>query len=299
MRNNKFLFVIYLSISLWCSSCTKDITIENIPYKSKISIQSLIVPNEYPKVYVHEAVPYFNTKITASSLFRRDVIVTMKYDDKTIDFTIDSLYNIPACEYFVFWKGNQKIEKNKTYTLEVKENATSYIATATTNQDAVQLDKVSYVQKFTDVYGEHEGVVLDFTDKLGSVNFYRYEMNRVIKDSIVNPTGILSPCSIGKTNPVTEIGRIIFPDTNLDGEPITIVFEPTYKHKKDQKAFVILQSMDENTFKYYDNLDKNKAAQYNPFVEPVYLKNGQFGEKAFGVFGAYAISDTLSFVYPE
>ncbi len=43
---------------------------------------------------------------------------------------------------------------------------------------------------------------------------------------------------------------------------------------------------------------RQKLAQYNPFVEPVFIIPGQFKD-AIGVFGAYAVSDSVLFVYPE
>ncbi|MEO6406376.1 MAG: hypothetical protein ABIY51_00165 [Ferruginibacter sp.] len=56
--------------------------------------------------------------------------------------------------------------------------------------------------------------------------------------------------------------------------------------------------VDKNIFNFYDNLDRQKLAQFNPFVEPVFIIPGQFKD-AIGVFGAYAVSDSVLFVYPE
>ncbi|MDE3185146.1 MAG: hypothetical protein KGM16_17180 [Bacteroidota bacterium] len=62
--------------------------------------------------------------------------------------------------------------------------------------------------------------------------------------------------------------------------------------------YIRLQSVNKNIFNFYDNLDRQKLAQYNPFVEPVLIMPGQF-KNAIGVFGAYAVSDSVLFVYPE
>jgi hypothetical protein len=110
---------------------------------------------------------------------------------------------------------------------------------------------------------------------------------------------VLSECSLGKTTWLPEIGRSIYPDSGADAEPFTLTIEPTYKHKKDQIGYVRLQSMDEATYKFFEQYDRQKLAQYNPFVEPVFIVPGQFGERALGVFGAYAVSDSLGFVFPE
>ena len=95
-----------------------------------------------------------------------------------------------------------------------------------------------------------------------------------------------------------EVGRTIYSDKNLDGKALTFTFEPNYSHKKDDNAYIRLQSVDKNIFNFYDNLDRQKLAQYNPFVEPVFIIPGQF-KNAIGVFGAYAASDSVLFVYPE
>ncbi len=284
---------------LFLVSCTKDISIPQIPYEGKISIQSLITPDSLPKVYVSRAVPFFDTRVSVSQLVRRDVTVSITDGSEKISFVLDSVFNVPTCEYFVFWRGNKKIQANKTYTLSVIDKSLTYTAEATTNQVVVPIDSVTYTKKFTDVYGDHEGVILNFKDNLGIESYYRYQMDRVIPDSVVNPGNVLSPCSVGKNNPVQELGRTIYPDANLDGQPFTIVFEPTYKHKKGQEAYVRLQIMDKNTYKFYDNLDRSKLNQYNPFVEPVFVTQGQFGDKAIGVFGAYSVSQPIHFVYPE
>ena len=62
--------------------------------------------------------------------------------------------------------------------------------------------------------------------------------------------------------------------------------------------YIRLQSVNKNIFNFYDNLDRQKLAQYNPFVEPVFIMPGQF-KNAIGVFGAYVVSDSVLFVYPE
>ncbi len=55
--------------------------------------------------------------------------------------------------------------------------------------------------------------------------------------------------------------------------------------------------LDENSAEIYDNLDKQKLAQYNPFIEPVFLKTKI--ADCIGVFGSELVSDSLLFVSPE
>lgn len=80
---------------------------------------------------------------------------------------------------------------------------------------------------------------------------------------------------------------------------MTFVFEPNFSHKNKDNAYIRLQTVDKNIYNFFDNLDRQKLAQYNPFVEPVFIVPGQFGDKAIGVFGAYAVSDPVLFIYPE
>lgn len=165
----------------------------------------------------------------------------------------------------------------------------------------MQLDSVTYTAKFKDLYGEHEGIQLHFRDPSGKGEFYRFDMGRTFAptDSIIGVGRVLSECALGKTTWLPEIGRSIYPDKDADGETFILTIEPTYKHKKGQVGFVRLQSMDEATYQFYDQYDRQKLAQFNPFVEPVFILPGQFGERAVGFFGAYALSDSLRFEYPE
>lgn len=50
---------------------------------------------------------------------------------------------------------------------------------------------------------------------------------------------------------------------------------------------------------FFDQLEKQKVAQLNPFVEPVFLRDGQFGSKAIGYFSAMNKSNPVTFIYPE
>ena len=77
------------------------------------------------------------------------------------------------------------------------------------------------------------------------------------------------------------------------------MLEPAFEHQKNQPGYVLIQTLDKNAYDFYDQLDRQKQSQLNPFVEPVFLLPGQFGDRAYGVFGAYAVSDSAGFVYSE
>ncbi len=280
------------------TSCEKNITIKQQPYQTKVSIQCLITPNQKPILYLNRTVPYFDPKINTRELTIDNASVIIDDGSYVNNLHFDSLYNFHFCRYEYFYKGLQDIQSNKTYTLTINYKAASYTAQATTNLISTPITSTSYVHVFKDLYGEHEGVVLGYTDKPGSENYYRYEMGRMIDSSVKSVGGVKSSCTFGQKYYVKEVGRTIYADKNLDGLPLTFTIEPTYSHKKNDSAYISLQSVDKNIYSFYDNLDKQKLAQFNPFVEPVFVIPGQFRD-AIGVFGAYAVSESVLFVYPE
>jgi len=75
------------------------------------------------------------------------------------------------------------------------------------------------------------------------------------------------------------------------------VVEPAFLHQRDDSAQVFVQSLDKNSAEFYDNLDKQKPAQPNPFAEPVFLKTKIQG--CIGFFGSVVLSDSVLFIYPE
>jgi hypothetical protein len=108
-----------------------------------------------------------------------------------------------------------------------------------------------------------------------------------------------SSCLDNDTVFLTEYGRSVYTDENLNGSQIKIVIEPAFTHRKGIKSYIRMQSIDKAAYDYYDQLDKQKLAQNNPFVEPVFLREGQFGSKAIGFFGSVTKSTPVYFEFPE
>ena len=296
----KYLLSIIFAISVFIFiSCEKIITIKQQPYQSKLSIQGLITPNQKPQIYLNRTVPYFDPKVNTRELTVATAIVSLNDGTTTYSLNFDSSYNYHYCRYDYFYSNGQDIIANKTYTLNIVFNGVTYTATATTNQIKVSVTSTSYTPLFKDLYGEHEGVIVEYTDKPGVGDYYRYEMDRMIDSSVKSVDAVKSSCTFGQKYYVKEIGRTIYPDKNVDGLALTFVFEPNYSNKRNDSAYISLQTVDKNIFNFYDNLDRQKLAQYNPFVEPVFIIPGQFGDKAIGVFGAYAVSDPVLFIYPK
>ena len=67
--------------------------------------------------------------------------------------------------------------------------------------------------------------------------------------------------------------------------------------KNEFESRPVFLSLDKNTAEFYDNLDRQMLAQFNPFVEPVFLKSKIEG--CVGVFGSAIPSDSVLFIYPE
>ena len=297
MKN--ILFILFCFFSITFFSCEKTISIKQQPYTSKLSIQGLITPNKKPQIFLNRTVPYFDPKINTRELTVDNATVTLNDGIITYTLSFDSVFSIHDCHYNYFYSNPTNIQPNKTYTLNIIFNGIGYSAKATTNQSKVTPINISYVPTFTDLYGEHEGIVIRYTDKANEENYYRYEMGRIIDTSVQNANNKLkSTCAGNKKYYITELGRTIYSDKNADGQQVSFVFEPAYTHKATDTTYIKLQTVDKNIFDFFDNLDKQKLAQYNPFVEPVFIAQGQF-KNAIGVFGAYAISDSVRFIYPE
>ncbi len=290
-----------LGMVLAVIACTKDISIPIQPYDSKLSIQCLITPGKAPKAFVYQSVPFFDANVLPVELFASNATVMLSSPDGVELLHRDSSWNAFRCYYEYFFSGQIPVLANKTYTLSIIYRGETFSASTITDRRTVQLDSVTYVPKFKDLYGEHEGIVLHFKDPVGTGDYYRFDMGRTFApiDTVFGPGKEVSPCALDKTNWLQEIGRTVYSDKDIDGESYTITVEPTYKHKLGQVGYVRLQSMDKAAYDFYDQFDRQKLSQTNPFVEPVFILPGQFGAKAFGVFDAYAVSDSIRFVYPE
>lgn len=296
-----FIFLIIAIIVFFAiSSCQqKDIAIDVLPYESKPVIECMITPGKIPQLYLNSSVPFFDPRVDNHNLVIRNAFVMIENDIGSDTLLLDSLPNLFTCQFEYFYKGHQLIQIDKTYSLKLITGGITYVANATTNQNKVTVLSTDYTSIFQDIYGEHEGVIVDFMDIQGETNNYRYQMTRLIDSTVTyGEAHVYSVCTHGSFFHVLETGRAVYSDGNQDGLTQQIVIEPAYKHSQNAEGYIGIQTLDENAAKFYDELDKQKLGILNPFVEPVLLHPIQF-ENAIGVFGAYAISDSVLFVYPE
>ncbi|HKI87531.1 MAG TPA: DUF4249 family protein [Draconibacterium sp.] len=296
----KILFPILIITLIILISCEKEIIIPQQPYTSKPSIQCLITPGKVPKLYLNETLPYLSPVLSNRKMFIGNANVTISGNGQTDVLQSDSLFEVFYGTESYFYSGSIPIQPNITYTLNIEINGTVYNAEATTNQQVVQIDSVTYVQNFKDIYGEHEGVIFHLKDDPATEDYYRYEMHRMADTATYwGENKFKSPIlKNDETTRVTEIGRTIFSDASFSGGEFSFAIEPVFKHKQGDSTFVFLQICDKNIFDFFDELDRQMLGMKNPFTEPVFLKTTQFKD-AIGVFGSYALSDSVLFIYPE
>ncbi|MFN0035928.1 MAG: DUF4249 domain-containing protein [Saprospiraceae bacterium] len=281
--------------------CEKNIVIDPPAYESKPVIECLLMPGTIPKVYLSRSVPFFNSEATPSALFLRNAEVVISGGGEQETLTVDSIYDNYFCRWQPHYGGQMATKPNVTYTLTVKIGDKTYTASTTTNVLPVEMDEVSYTNSFRDAYGEHQGVIIDFTDPAGVENFYRFHMVREVDSTVYTIDAYeYNPKCLGAGSTLIEdIGWFVYFDKNADGQISRVIMEPSHTFKQDDVAIVRLQTLDKNAAVWYDHLDKLKQASLNPFIEPGILKEFQF-RGALGVFGSVNLSqEAVELVFPE
>lgn len=295
-------FILLILGTIYFTSCEKEITISTPSYTEKPSIQGIIEPDSFPILYFNKTTQFLSATTKKADLVLRNAIIKISGGGSTDILRLDSLYDRIYCQFDYFYKGNILTQWNTEYNLDISYNGSKYNASTKTNLKAAVIDSVSYTAAFNDVYGEHEGVIVYFKDFGGSIDYYRYEQLRPVDTTMKHASLKLSLTNgcIGKdTIIVLEQGRSVYTDQNLDGQQMKIVIEPAFSHRNGLKTIVKIQSIDKAMFDFYDQIDKQKLAQFNPFVEPIFLKEGQFGSTAIGFFGCRTRSNGKDFVFPE
>lgn len=283
-------------------ACQKEITLDfSALHQEKLFIEGMLYVGKKPQIYVSKSNPFFSTKVTPQQIFARGASIKIK-TDKTIDVLVpDSTFNKFRCRWEPFYRGNLLIEYGKTYTLEILYGGKIYEASTTINQKPAVIDKIEYTANFVDVYGSHDGVIIDITDHPGRQDFYRFQMNRMIDTSVrhAHVLDIFVNTCVKNDEEffVKDVGRIVFTDENSDGKKLRLPIEVSFEYDKGDTGWVFIQSLDKNSAEFYKDLDDQLQAIQNPFVEPVFIKTKIKG--AFGVFGSAVMSDSVRFVYPR
>ncbi len=178
---------------------------------------------------------------------------------------------------------------------------TTYSAETTINQLNIEIDSVTYNPEFYDLFGGHDDVAIYFTDATGGGDFYRFQMDRMIDNMTFHAhvfDGLPNDCTIdGELFPVIDLGRTIYKDINADGKQIQMLVEVTFEYDQGDSATIFVQSLDEKSATFFDNLDRQLQSIQNPFVEPVFVHSQIEG--CLGVFGSAVLSDPFLFIYPQ
>ena len=300
MKKIKFI-VIFMAISS-LFACQKEIILDfSANHTSIVFIEGMLYVDKKPQIFISKSNSFFSPKVTPQEIFARGAMVKITSGSTVDTLVADSTFNKFRCRWEPFYRGNFVVEKGKTYTLDIGFEGKTYTATTTINQKAPKIDKIEYTPNFTDIYGSHDGVIIDLTDQAGTPNFYRFQMNRLIDTSRHHAhvlDGFVNTCAKkDELFPVKDIGRIVFTDENADGQKMRLSVEVTYEYEKGDEGWVFLQALDKNAAEFYKDLDDQLQAIQNPFVEPVFIKTHIKG--AVGVFGSVVLSDSVRFVYPR
>ena len=281
------------------SSCETAISVPQPPYMPHYSIECMLVPGEVPVLYLSRSTAFFSPQTTPADLFVADARVTIASAEGTDVLIPATSRDTFLCQPTFFYRGSLAARRGQTYTLTVTTGGQSFTAQTTITQGQPVINQVGYVATFKDIYGEHEGVTVDLSDIPGQANAYRYEMRRQIDSSARKTESTYqSLCNGARLFGVTEVGRAIYLDTGSgDGRPISVVVEPTYTHHAGSTGQVVIQAMDPASGRFYDQLDRQKLATSNPFVEPVFLTTNIPG--CMGVFGHFVRSEPVPFIFPE
>lgn len=281
------------------TACQKDINVPAPAYTGRKTIQCALEIGVPPKLYFYNTVPYFDN-VKLNDVFARGANIKISTGNTIDSLSNDSAYDYLKCEYEYFYSGTIPIEANQNYNLKIVDGNETFEAATLTNLSKVTIDSVGYTPNFNDIYGEHEGVIPYFHDIPGETNYYRYEMTRQVDTTMTyKEAKIYSPCIGSGSVTVLELGRSVYDDQNLNGSQISVVIEPAFSHMQSFPGTVRMETIDRAVYDFFNQLDKQKLGQLNPFVEPVFLTDGQFGKKAVGYFGSIVRSDPKLFIFPE
>ena len=301
----KKIFLILLPLLFLLSNCQKEINFK-LPedsYEDKVFIECILSPDEVPKAYISRSLSFFNKDVTPQQVFARGATVRITDDNGNIDqLFADSTFDKFRCRWVPFYKGEIPAEFGKAYSLSVNYQGNNFTATTTINQAKINIDDVTYTPEFFDVYGGHDGVVVSFKDAPGPGNFYRFQMDRWIDKSRKHAhilEVVEADCTDdGELFHVSDYGRTIFNDDNIDGQQLVLNIEVSFEYLEGDSTTIYMMSLDKTAAKFYQNIDDQLASILNPFVEPVFLES-QIEGGAIGVFGSAVYSDPWGYVYPQ
>jgi len=295
-----FKFMVYAMVFMGCEQVI-ELKTDN-DFKGSVFVEGLLVVGQQPHIYFSEALPFAQSKVTPQQVFARGAEVMLSTSGFSELLLADSVFNSFRCRWEPFYSGENKILFGATYDLLIKYKGNSFIATTTINQIKPSIEKIGYNPEFFDIYGGHDGVNIILRDPEGPGNYYRFQMNRRIDNSVAHAhilDVIQSTCTEeGEKFWVTDLGRTVFSDAGNDGRDLDLLVEVSFEYSEGDSTWITMQSLDEKAAIFYKELDDQLISIINPFVEPVFLESKIDGG-AVGFFGSAVLSDSVLFVYPQ
>ena len=283
-------------------ACNKDVKLKlDTVHNPQLFVESILFPDEYPKVYLSNSLSFFSDQVTPQEVFVRDAEVFLYDGEQEHQLHHDSTFDKFRCRWNPYYTSNFLIKSNTTYTLRVLQEGNQLNAETVTNSSKVNIDSVEYIAEFFDIYGGHDGVILRFNDASGTGDHYRFQMDRWIDTSRYH-AHILDVIKVDCVEEnelffVSDIGRSIFSDHKVDGSYLELFVEVSFEYREGDTATIYLQNLNEQAASFYHDLDEQLQSILNPFVEPAFVHSTIEG--GFGVFGSGIKSDPILFIYPR
>lgn len=299
--NTKSLISVVAFALAFLTGCQKDVKITTSSgYDGDLFVECILVPGRPPQAFLSNSAAFFAPNVTPQDLFARDAEVYLTGPLGVDTLVPDSTFDEFRCRWVPYYSGSAQPVIGQSYQLDIVWNGRAVTAKTAISQPKVEIDSLKYIGEFFDSYGGHDGLALWITDPLGPGNFYRFQMNRMIDSSRHHVHALdtwVPDCSNGNKFFVPDLGRIIFSDKYIDGQQMELLVEVSFEYKKGDSAWVFIQSLDQKSAEFYQEMDRQLQSIMNPFVEPEFIETKIQG--AIGVFGSAVVSDSVLFIYPQ
>ena len=271
-------------------------------FRGTVFVEGLLIVGQLPRIHVMEALPFAQARVTPQQVFAREAMVKLSHNGRVEVLQPDSVFNSFRCRWEPFYSGQEMVQWGATYELEITYRGDTFFSSTTIDQTKPIIKQIGYNPEFYDIYGGHDGVNIILKDPEGAGNYYRFQMNRQIDNSVAHAhilDVIKSSCTEeGEKFWVTDLGRTIFSDKGNDGGDLDLLAEVSFEYSEGDSTWITMQSLDEKAALFYKELDDQLISIVNPFVEPVFLES-RIAVGAIGFFGSAVPSDSVLFIYPQ
>ncbi len=281
----KLYFIMFISI--FTSSCRKDVKIKLPNYQQKVVVEATIETNQPAIVLLSYSVPYFgNFDLTKpEQVYIQDGFITIT--DGTL---IDTLEKITIPDVPIpFYVGTKIIGvQGKTYTIKITVKNNTYTSTSTILNPA-KLDSLYFK-------GEEDSLGLiwaHFTEPAGMGDCYQWFAKRLTKDFFY-----VLPFNSSFEDKFID-GKSFEFAYNRGEQPYNVQATKDDIHPGDyavgDTVVVKFCKIGRKEYDFWNTYYQNKASNSNPFSAPSNVKS-TFGNdlEVLGAFVAYSPSfDTL------